>query len=227
MEINNFDKLVKTVTTNVLEKIDLKDDFKINKKSCLILLPNMGIGIKDYISYIVNDYPGYHLYLGSKTKLADNFYNNHVTYVKFSLDNSELMFLLDTVESIIILGLKVSQMKSLTETNDIEDINHLILGSLMTNRKVQIIMNTNIAMYNKISNTVKEIRNMGIDVENIQENKKSELDRIELITEDYVMSLKQKRLTKIVLDKSQLITPLAKDKLRELKIRIQYNEEDK
>jgi len=227
MEINNFDELVRTVMTNVLQKIDLKDDFKINKKSCLILLPNMGIGVKDYISYIVENYSGYHLYLGSKKKLSEAHYNQGITYVEFNLDNSELMFLLDTVESIIVLGLRVSQMKALTETNDLDDINHLILGSIMTNRKVEIIMNSNMAMFNKISNTVKEIRSMGIEVVNIQEGKKSEIDKIELITEDYVMSLKQKRLTKIVLDKSQLITPLAKDKLRELKIRIQYNEEEK
>ncbi|MBU1141268.1 MAG: hypothetical protein KKG64_01970, partial [Firmicutes bacterium] len=53
------------------------------------------------------------------------------------------------------------------------------------------------------------------------------LDKAELITESYVMNLKGSGLKTLVLDKKQLITPLAKDKLRELKIKIEYNEEVK
>ena len=48
-----------------------------------------------------------------------------------------------------------------------------------------------------------------------------------LITEDYVVSIKENGLKVLVLNKKQLITPLAKDKLREYKIKTEYIEEDK
>ncbi|MCK4551945.1 MAG: hypothetical protein KAU02_03435 [Tenericutes bacterium] len=59
----------------------------------------------------------------------------------------------------------------------------------------------------------------------IQYSENSTLDKVKLITEKYVMNLKEKRTKVLVLDKNQIITPLAKDKLFEYKIKLEYIEE--
>lgn len=231
MEVNNFDKLVKTVTDNILNRIDIKIDSKrINDKSCLILIPNIAFGFTDYSEYIMNNYSGYDLYIGSNEEFSAKQYtnnNNNIYYVKYDFQNQMFLNLLDSVENIIVLGLKVSQMKAIVETDDSEDINSIILGSLMANKSINIMINTNGLIFNKIAKTVNEIRNMGINVTNIQQNHVSALENIDLITESYVVKIKENGLKVLVLKKNQLITPLAKDKLREYKIKIEYIEEDK
>lgn len=230
MELNNFDKLVKTVTDNILDKIDFKAGSKINDKSCLILIPNIGLGLKDYFDFIMKNYPDNDLYLGSNEEFKQMHYienNRNINFVKFDIKDSEFINLLDAVETIIILGLKINQMKALANTDDTDDVNHIILGSAMANKSINIMINSNGLMFNKIRGIVNDIRSIGIDVTNIQGSNVSKLENVELITESYVVNLKDNGLKNLIIDKTQLITPLAKDKLREYKIKIEYNEEDK
>jgi hypothetical protein len=231
MEINNFEKLVHVVTTNVLQKIDPKTDFKTQGKSCLILLPNICFGIKDYLEYIEKKFPGYALYLSSEedrcSQLDDIKSKNNIYLIKYGIESKDFINLINSVEVIIILGLKISQMRSLAKVDDSESINHIILGRLMTNKTVNIMMNADGLILNKILDVISEIKQMGIDVINIKQNSDSVKEKVDLITENYVVHLKKAGIKALVLDKKQLITPLAKDKLREYKIGFSYTEEEK
>ena len=232
MELKNFDKLVQSVTSNILEKLELKTEYNLHDKSCLLLLPNIGFGMKDYYTYIERQFPGYNFYVGKDKSLSSiqNGDNNQIRLIDLDLGSKEFSSTLDNVDMILILGLKISQMKTLIEADDSEDFNHIILGSLMANKPVTLMLNTNNSMYQKISNVVNDIENMGIHVVNIQNQisvKKTTLQSNELITEDFVTKLGRNGSREIVLHKKQLITPLAKDKLRELKIEVKYVKEDK
>lgn len=232
MELKNFDRLVQSITSSILEKLELNTEYIKHDKSCLILVPNIGLGMNDYYSYINTQFPGYNLYVGKDKSLSNTQYgsNDLIQYVDIDLKCSDFINILDNVEMIFVLGLKISQMKSLVEVDDSDIINHVILGSLMGNKKVTMMMNTNNEMYQKISNIVTDVLNMGIQVVNIQESITSNINPTmstnELITEDYVRELYKNGSKIIVLNKKQLITPLAKDKLRELKIEVKYVKED-
>lgn len=228
MDLKNFDKLVQVVTDNIFEKLDFKTNFKISDKSCLILVPNIGLGFKEYLDFIIKNYPNNDLYLGSSEEFSKTYHienNRNLRFVNYNIKNTEFINLLDTVETIIILGLKINQLKALSETDDHDDINHVIIESLMANKSINIMINTNEFMFNKIADIVYEIRNIGINVTNIQQNNLKALSDINLITESYVLNLRQNGLKSLVMSRKQLITPLAKDKLREFKINIEYNEE--
>ncbi len=261
MEIKNINKLANQITANILEKIDNKSDGNVCEKSCLVLIPNMSLGINEYFDYIAKHYPGYKLYLGlteEHSKLSDVENNKNIDILDYNLKNSKFIKVLDTVETIIILGLKINQMKALIKTDDSEDVNHLILGSLMENKFINIMMNANELIFNKITNVINDMRHMGIIVTNIHQSKVSPIVSVakqtkecmlasnnqpekicpietsipvtitdHLITESHVMKLKGKGLKEVILDKKQLITPLAKDRLREYKIDIKYIEEVK
>lgn len=230
MELNNLDNLVNSVTKNIFEKLDIKPQFVVDDKSCLILVPNSGLRFNDYYRYISKNYPGYNFFLGSSVEFSKT---NHVVnssklkYINYDLKNREFINLLDAVNTIVILGLKISQMKLLSEPDDSDDINHIILESIMANKSVNIMINMNGLIFSKIVKTVKEIRNIGINVVNIQQSKIASINSNELITESYVLNLRENGLKSIILNKKQVITPLAKDKLRELKIKIEYNKEAK
>lgn len=230
MEINNLDKLVKIVTNNILDKIDYKPDSITNGKSCLILIPNMSFGFRLYLEFIMQKFPSYNLYVGSneelsKAHLAED--KKNIQYIQFDLKDKQFLNMLDSVENIIVLGLKINQMKALQKTDDTEDINHIIIGSLMANKSVHIMINANELIFNKIEDIVYDIRNMGINLENMHQCNLSPVTKVDLISERYVESLKGKGLKVLILDRKQVITPLAKDKLRELKIKIEYSKEGK
>jgi len=232
MELKNFDKLVQSITSNILEKFELKPENQTYDKSCLLLVPNLGFGMKDYYSFIKKELPGYNFYLGKDKNLSNSKYgaNNSIGLIDIDLRDETFNATLDQIERVIVIGLKISQMKELIETNDCDEINHIILGTLMVNKPVTLLLNTNQSMYKKIHKTIGELRAMGIHVMNIQHNsndRKISLDKNKLITEDYVIKLSKQGSKVIVLHKKQLVTPLAKDKLRELKIEIKYVEEDK
>jgi len=266
MEIKNINKLANQITANILEKIDNKSDCKVYEKSCLILIPNMSLGINEYFEYIAKYYPGYKLYLGlteEHSKLTDVENNKNIDIIDYNLKNNKFIKVLDTVETIIILGLKINQMKALIKTDDSEDVNHLILGGLMENKFINSMMNANELIFNKITDVISDMRHMGIIVTNIHQSNVSSITShrkqinectltpnnqpekvypietiIEqvnvpvtitnhLITESQIMKLKNRGLKEIILDKKQLITPLAKDRLREYKIDIKYIEEAK
>lgn len=230
MEKNNFDKLVKAVTESILDKIDYKTNSKINDNSCLILVPNITLGLEDYFEYIKENYPNYEFYIGSSEEFSKMHYienNKDLKFVEYDVKSTEFINILDEVKTIIILGLKITQMRSLSETEDSDDINHIILSGVMANKSLNIIINANEFMFNKIINVVQEVRNIGINVTNIKQLNKTALNNNYLITERYVENLNKNGLSVLHLNKEQLITPLAKDKLRELKIGIEYNKEDK
>ena len=230
MEKNNFDSLVKAVTKKLMNELKLKNELKLNEKSCLILIPNKSFGVKEYLDYIIMNYPKYDLYLSSD----EDFYemeeienNRNLDFIKFDVENNDFINIVDAVEDVIILGLKINQMKALIDIDDKEDINQIILDRLMANKSINIMMNSNGLIFNKITDIVYDLKKMGINVVNIQQKDISKLEKVDLITERYVVNLKEKGLRSLLLDKKQLITPLAKDKLRELKIDIEYKEEDK
>lgn len=230
MEVNNFDKLVKKITQNIFEKYDSEMSSIMHDKSCLILIPNIGLGFEKYFDYIADNYYDNNLYVGSNEQLSKMHYienDKKISFIPFDVKNSDFLYLLESVDSIIVLGLKVNQMKALIESDDSEDVNHIILGSLMANKSINIMINTNDFLYHKIANVVTEIRSMGIQVINIQSTNGSSLAQANLITESYVEKLKESGLKVLLLDKKQLITPLAKDKLREFNIKIEYIKEDK
>ncbi len=230
MDANNLDKLVKSVTEKILEKMDRKSISQLHKKSCMVLIPNVSFGFNDFMEYILTNYPDYDLYLGSSeefSKMHANKINKHFHFVTFDLKASEFTNLLDEVEAIIVIGLKINQMKALINTDDQESINHIIFGSLLANKTVNILINANGSIFQEISELVSDIRKMGINVTNIKQNDISKSVRVDLITESYVEKLKEKGQKILVLDKKQLITPLAKDKLRECKIKVEFSEENK
>lgn len=230
MEKNNFDSLVKAVTKKLVTELKMKNGLRINNKSCLILIPNRSFGIKEYLDYIIMNYPKYDIFLGTDeefSEMEEIKNNRNIDFIKFDVKNNDFINIVDAVEDVIILGLKINQMKALIDINDKEDVNQIILDRLMANKSINIMINSNGLIFNKITDIVYNLNKMGINVINIQQKDISNIEKVDLITERYVVELKEKGLRSLLLDKKQLITPLAKDKLRELKIDIEFKEEDK
>lgn len=229
MEINNFDKLVNLVTENILNKIDLKTKSRLDSNSCLVIMPNISLGLEEYFNKIRKTHPAETIYFAIDENYADveaikNLKNLNI--VKYDIKNSKFINAVGSAKSFMVIGLKFNELRKLTSLEDEEAIVQTILLRLQAGKKVELLLSANQAIASKIAETIFEAKRMGIEVTNIKDTTDSQSDKVKLITESYVMNLKKTGVKNLVLDKKQLITPLAKDKLREYKIDIKYIEED-
>lgn len=231
MEVTNFDQLAQAITSNILKKLSFQSDFKDkSNKSCLVLAPNIGIGMNEYYSYITKHYPDYNIYVGRNKPKVSALKNESTGFkmVAIDLEDQHFSTILDNADLVLVPGLKIAQLKSLIVTDDTDDVNHVILGSLMANKPVTVLLNSNSSIYNKIKAVVKDVQLLGITVINIQSINIKESNVIpsnELITEQFVTNLGKSGLKELVLSNNQLITPLAKDRLRALRIEVRYIKE--
>ncbi len=230
MEIKNFDKLVNLVAENILNKLDLKTESRLDDDSCLVIMPNISLGLEEYFAQIRKTHPAEKLYFAIEERYAGveaikNLQN--LNMVKYDLSSSDFLNAFTAARTVIVIGLKISELRKLTALEDDDKNVQAILLRLQAGKKIELLMNANQAVAGKIADTINEARNMGIDVTNINQTEKGQSEKVKLITESYVMNLRKTGVKTLVLDKKQLITPLAKDKLSEYKIDIRYIEEEK
>ena len=115
MELNNFDQLVKKVTANVLQKLDVQVDPVTKDKACLVIQPNMNFGSKEYFDYILAKYPDYELYFGTEENLSKSQYMSRyktINFITMKFDNPIFVKVLEYVNTIVVIGPKLNQLKT-------------------------------------------------------------------------------------------------------------------
>jgi hypothetical protein len=142
------------------------------------------------------------------------------------MKNSVFLTSINQYEKIVYISPKVDSMKSLSNLDDSSDINHILLGRLMANKQVGILLNANNKVIAKLSKLIVNLRNLGYDIVNIQEKGTGIVLNKLFITERDILKILDSDLKVIKLHKNQKISPLAKDKLLNNNIIIEYSEED-
>ncbi len=228
MEVSNFDKLVNTVTKRVIDKnyAYTKSLTKNSDKSTLIIFPNVILGINEYMSYINEEYKDYNIYFSSYEKTLDALKINKESRITFDVTNPDFIRLVDTIDKVVIIGPKIDMLKALAQTSDTEDVNHIIVERVMQNKAVTILINSNGNIQDLIAGVVNSVRKLGVDVVNIQNEQGKSLLNGSVILEKDIMQLKNSGLKTVTLSPNQKLSPLAKDRLREYKINIEYIKED-
>lgn len=222
----NIDKLVELITENITKRTS--NSFSSNKmgKSILFILPTIVFGFSDYVEYIKTVYKDYNIYFTAAEEVLDSLQINRENRVLIDLKNSSFLASIDQFESIILVSPKIDSLKSLSNLEDATDVNHILLGRLMANKPVGILLNVNNKVAAKLSKSLVNLRNIGFDVVNIQEKGMSIILNKTFITESDIMEILDADLKVIKLHKHQRVSPLARDKLQDNNIVIEYSEED-
>lgn len=226
LEVNNFDKLVSAVTNNILEKANPTYLHKETNKACLVLIPNIVFDFPSFVSYIEKAYQNYNIIFASEKEVLDALHLNEDHTILLQENNPTFLKMADKYEQVVLVGPRVEKLKALTVLNDSCTINHIVIGRLMAGKNVSIVINANTAMTSHIVDLLGTLRSMGVDIINLQETNKGTIFESNFITEKDVLRFKNSNIDVIKLSKNQRISPLAKDKLREYKIMIEYSEED-
>lgn len=225
MEVN-IDKLVELITENITKRT--VNSFSSNSmgKSILFILPTIVFGFSDYVEYIKTKYKDHNIYFTAEEEVLDSLQINRENRILIDMKNSSFLASVDQYESVILVGPKLESLKSLANLDDGSDVNHILLGRLMANKPVGILLNANNKVVAKLSKPLVNLRNLGFDVVNVQEKGTSVILNKPFITESDIMNILDADLKVIKLHKHQRVSPLAKDKLLDHNIIIEYSEED-
>jgi hypothetical protein len=222
----NIDKLVREITDKIQKRTN--NSFPTGKKgkSILVIIPNLIFGFDDYIDFIKSRFKDFNVLFTSKEEILESLDINPDNQVPFDLSSSTFLTSLDSYEKVMLRGPKLDLLKSISTLNDETDINHIIIGRVMSSKDVVILINVNSVLGSKISKLLTDVRKVGIEVINIQDKGLNSISDKNIITEKDVLQFKDSDIKAVTIAKNQILTPLAKDKLREYKIEIEYSEED-
>ena len=224
MEVN-IDKLVNQITDNITKRT--KNSFSTTKgKSVLFIVPNVVFGFDDFTDYIKKEYKDFNVFFTADEEILDSLQINKDNRILTNMLDSSFLASVDQYEKVVLLSPKIDALKSLSKLEDDKDINHILLGRLMANRFVGILLNVNIKVAAKLSKLLVDLKNIGFDVINIQQAEQHLLSDRKIISEKDIDKILDAELKIVKIQKNQIITPLAKDKLRDNKVIIEYSEED-
>ena len=225
MEVN-IDKLVEQITENITKRTNNSFSSNIKGKSVLFIIPNLVFGFDDFTEYIKKEFKDFNIHFTAQEEILDSLQINKDNRVLIDMTSSAFLTSVNRYEKVVLLSPKVEALKSLSKLDDDLDINHILLGRLMANQFVGILLNVNIKVAAKLSKLIVDLKNIGFNVVNIQQEGLNLLSDKKIITEKDIAKILDSDLEVVKISKNQIITPLAKDKLRDNKIIIEYSEED-
>lgn len=225
MEVN-IDKLVEEITNNIQKRSENSFSTNNKGKSILFILPNFVFGFEDFTEYIKKEYKDFNIFFSAEEEILTSLQINNNNKIPLNSNNNNFLTSVNSYEEVYLLSPKVDILKTLSNLEDKNDINHILIGRLMAGKGVGILLNINIKIAAKLSKLIVDLRNIGFDVVNIRQKGLNLLSETKIITEKDILKILDHDLKVVKISKNQIITPLAKDKLRDNNIFIEYSEED-
>lgn len=235
-----LDLLIKKVTTEVINNlmgqraqteknnaVSMKD-----AKQMLLLVPAIALNLCETIKYAENRYSGYFLTVGtlSMDEEISLQKGNHILNLNEEDSRENLVKTINNFDTICFLSPGLKQMEAIVEGDDSEFCERLMIYFLLHKKKVGIILDYDVQhlpsnnFTKKIKHLIGAISDIGIfvDVLGQEEEKKAEIlgKENKLITEKDVEDISRRGIKEINCEKGCIVTPLAKDRAREIGINI-------
>ncbi len=152
---------------------------------------------------------------------------NNVAVMK-DIDEQKLFARAAASADIVLLAPKISLLENIVCGRDEGTVENLLVRCLLWGKTVHIMMDFTLpkfkrgTMYAKIEGIVDELTGMGAEVSAYQWMKAEESTGLTLVTENEVLEAHAGKKTRIVCASGAIITPAARDKARELNIKIDW-----
>ena len=222
---NDITRLVEDVVQRVLGKkqAEAGDDTVsgvVAVMPCFVpAFPKAAAHIKDSIDEKVE----YFDLSGANTEFGDVYVNKAVN----EDDLKALMERLVVARTVVLIAPSVSTLKNIAQGNDSDFVENAMLKAILWQRDVRIVLDFKPpkfrrgSFFENIVLSIDALTSMGVKVSMYQVAiDKSNFNKLSLVTEVEVIQAHKAGEYKIVCERGAIITPLARDKARELKINI-------
>lgn len=227
MDTREISELIKKITLEELEKASNKNGQIKELKKALILIPRVLFSYNKFYTYLQDTYKDYKLDIVScnvKERFG-KYSDSNINYIDI-LDIKQNSTLFDSIEDYEKIGLPISDLTVIDDILEIKDntLSQLVNFLIMQEKTIEAIWSykNNSKRMKEIRNSQKKLEVLGINSTNINKPTEKAVKQSHMITEKDVLAAHSKSKKTIVAMDKQLVTPLAKDKARELKIMIEY-----
>lgn len=227
LKANELEALVRKVAGDVLSKVVIQP--------ILILVPLYVINLQKYLEHLDGKHPGNGMVLACMNNVKESIpgMKQVVNVVDISGGSSSQSILdgFDSYSAVYCISPGIKLMENITRYNDTGFIENLMIYSLIHGKPAGILTDYDAKnLPGGVSKKVREITSlitgMGITVENIRREKGEPPDQPvkgkgrELITEKDIDTMYKNGIKQILSANGCIITPLAKDRARELGVTI-------
>lgn len=236
MEINSSElellikKVIKSVINTFMEQ--LMDSNGSKNKQILVLVPDFTVNLLEFLKYIIDKHPGYELVIAT-SGIINELTIPHIAEIINVSEETKINKLLENANDyyktyFVSPGIKV--LEAIVTGDDRGLYEKLMINHVLHEKTCGIILDYNVKklpcnnLTNKLSGLLNQVESMRISI-NVLNSKTyeedfviKEMDKL-LITEKYVKELYSLGIETISNEQECIITPLAKDKMRELGIR--------
>ncbi|MHB1394528.1 MAG: hypothetical protein ACYCYE_15940 [Clostridia bacterium] len=205
-----------------------RSEKEIESKQLLLFISDMTMNICEWIKYIKNSYSGYELTLAAFRKVDDI----NLQHVKQILNLNEeaarenLTSTINKFDELCFLSPGLKQMQALVVGDDSGYFESLVIYSLLHKKKTVFLLDYKVdnlpsnSFTRKIKSLLGSISEMGIFVDilgqAIEKETEIPLKHKKLITQKDVEDIYKSGTKEIFCEKGCIITPLAKDRAKEM-----------
>lgn len=230
-----IEKICLEVFQTLEKKMDLDQFEKVDKTTSdcnLIIIPKYVINLEKMITRTINESKGGKFtILATKQILNNTIISNNIKQVDIDNEEDKLNLLknFELFNQIICIEPSIDMLRSIVHLTDNHFSTYVVLQSLLYGKKVKIVLNNNILntptnpIQQKYNELINEAREKGITINDTWTaccSKK--VYNKNLISESNIDEIVTTNQKVIHVDHNTIITPLAKDRARELGIIIKY-----
>lgn len=243
METNDkkLEMLIKNITSEVVSAVmfkpgglaSVKDFSDADKKLLLILFPELCGNLDEYIISIKSRHPEYELVIGipGKMDLPGIEYTKEVIDINDVSSRQKLSMMVQRFDAVYLVNPEISQLKAINDGDDKGYTEKLVICRLLHGKDICIILDYDImcipqgGLTKKVKELFESLKGMGVSISLLRdciekENNKSVSRGKTLITEKDIEDMYSSGIRTVAAGKESIITPLARDKANELKIKI-------
>lgn len=229
--------LIKKITSEVVNKMITEtmenngeiDGIVFENKKILALVPDFTVDLVSYLRFLKDKHEGYEIVIGAYSSIDDKIKSevNEIVNLNEKSSKEKISSMRSEFEYTYLISPSISMLEAITEGNDKEYFEMLILYNILHEKNTGIIIDYDIRnlkptqLTRKIEKLLSQISEMKISIDLLCEAKFPQNScnikkEKQLITEEDVNELHSKGIRVIQNSGNYIITPLAKDRINEL-----------
>lgn len=239
-----IEALVKKATNEVLGKLGYINEQNLTSssrdkkkdKGVLVIVPQYVVSLDEFLKYISKKYPTYEITLAVHGKIDEQevkrLCKSEIYHIENEDSRLEIQKRFSSFSDILCISPGIKQMETIVQGDERCFITNLFIRGLLSSKRVQVLVEYNVndmknnLLTKKIKELLSTIEGLGAAVNTINsrhlEPSLVTTGKTKLVTQDDIDNMWKNGIKQLEAGKGCIITPLAKDRAREIGLSINY-----
>lgn len=214
------------VKKEVIKKFEYEKQVEVNNQT-IVIMPSFVPSPQKALEHIIQKYGDdvTLIFINDAEFVCEGFVSETI---KSEAQKKGLLQRVTHADKIVLATPSIGILKRMSKGHDDGYIEGLILRSILWGKEIDVVLDFDPPKFRRgtffedIVNAIDGLTSMGVKISVYKAIEDANKGKISLLTEHEIIDAKQEGIKTIICTKDAIITPLAKDCARELKINIEY-----